>query len=136
MKLKTLAIPVLLALFLAGCSTPQMTDGQLEALSKDTFTISCTGGCEVAYTDPRDRPQMPTNGWDTANTAINAVSGVITSTAPWAAITLTGMDAISNAGGNDSSSVNNVDNSSQDTSSVDNSYRDNSVVNLPSPPEE
>lgn len=113
-----------LAALLAGCSTPPMSAEQITAMNPDTLRIDCEAGCSVAYTDPRDRPQMPTNGWDTANRAIDAAAGVITSTAPWAAVTLTGLKGIKDAGSTDNrvdssvrtdSSDNRVDNSTDST---------------------
>lgn len=132
--LLALALPSALAL--AGCST-QLTDNQVAAMNKETFRIQCEAGCNVAYTDPRDRPRLPTNGWDTANTAINAAAGVVTSTAPWAAIGLTAAKGISQAGGNDNSVQTSSDNSVQ-ASNTDNSVRLDTthtptVVNQPAP---
>jgi uncharacterized protein YcfL len=140
-KLKKLCVVTLMLTLLAGCST-NLTQNQIEAMSKDTLSISCDSSCQVDYTDPRDRMQMPTNGWDTANNAINAVSGVITSTSPWAAITLTGMEAVTNAGNNDesvvtntSTNIDNTDNTNNSIREIDNSIRniDNSSRTLPQP---
>lgn len=82
---------------LAGCSTT-LTDRQVEAMHTPTITLNCEAGCSASYTDPRDRPQMPTNGWDTANRAISTAGSVITSVAPWAAVGVIATDGIRNAG--------------------------------------
>lgn len=95
-------ILLLPALLLAGCST-QMSSEQIAAYNTPTLTLECDTGCSASYTDPRDRPSAPTNGYDVANNAINAVSGIATSVAPWAALTMTGLDAIKGAGSTDNS---------------------------------
>lgn len=82
---------------LSGCSTT-LTDKQVDSMSTPTITLSCESGCSASYTDPRDRPSMPTNGWDTANRAISTVGSVVTSVAPWAAVGVIASDGISNAG--------------------------------------
>ena len=113
---KLLLLPIIL---LAGCSTV-LTDRQIEAMNKPTLTLNCITGCSASYTDPRDRPKMPTNGWDVATSAINATAGVVSSTAPWAAIGITAAKGITNAGDRsdnrvDDNSDNRVDDNSDDS---------------------
>lgn len=86
----------------SGCSTT-LTQGQVEAMNKPTIAFNCTGPCDLAYTDPRDRGKLPTNGWDVGMAAIQATAGAVSSTAPWAAIGFTAVQGIKNAVGNDSS---------------------------------
>lgn len=120
---KWLAIAPLV--FLAGCSTT-MSDRQVEVLHTPTLTLDCATGCSASYTDPRDRPAMPTNGWDVGIRAIDAAARVVTSTAPWAAIGITAAQGIKNAVGDDNSDHSVRDDRVTDNSSrVDN--RDNSV---------
>lgn len=127
MKMKILLTSISVLLFLTGCSTTGLSDSQVESLSKPTLTLNCTQGCSASYTDPRDRPSLPTNGYDVMNTAIGATANVITSTAPWAAIGITAAKGISNAGGNDNS----VDNRSW-TETNDSTHKP-TVVEQPDP---
>lgn len=139
MRFLPVTVPVSICLLLLGCSTPPMSTEQLNAINKDTLEISCEAGCTVSYTDPRDRPRMPTNGWDTANTAIGAAASVLTTATPWIAAGAIGLEGIKQAGDNDNSRVDNsvVDNSRRDDSVVDNRTVDTThtptVVNQPDP---
>jgi len=113
------ALPLVL---LAGCST-NLTNEQVEHLSKPTLTMECESKCSVAYTDPRDRPRMPTNGWDATNTLINTVGNVAIATAPWLAVGVVATEGVRNAGSNTLGSNNNSSQSFADNSesSVDSS---------------
>ena len=123
-------IPITPLLMVAGCST-NLTDAQMEAMHTPTLTLNCETGCSASYTDPRDRPTLPTNGWDTANTAINATTGVLTSVAPWAALSITAVEGLSEAVGDNNSdnSVNASDNSDRSDNRTYDSTADPTVVN-------
>ena len=114
-------LPIASLLLVAGCST-NITDAQMEAMHTPTLTLNCETGCSASYTDPRDRPSLPTNGWDTANTAINAATGALTSVAPWAALSITAVEGLSEAVGDDNSN-NSVDRSDSSVDASDNSDR-------------
>jgi len=130
MKKLLLLLPIAI---LAGCSTV-LTDRQIEAMNTPTLTLNCTTGCSASYTDPRDRPKMPTNGWDVANTAISSTAGVITSTAPWAAIGITAAKGITNASDRSDNSDNSVDdNSNNSDNRTFDSTHEPTIVNQPEP---
>lgn len=83
----------LVALLLAACGTaPEVTQAMLAAhvaqQAQPTITLRCpSGGCEMSYTDPRDRRDFraPTNGWDAAI----AIGGNLTGIAQAAVVPLT-----------------------------------------------
>ena len=127
MKKLLLLLPITL---LAGCSTV-LTDRQIEAMYTPTITLNCDTGCSASYTDPRDRPKMPTNGWDVATSAINATAGVVSSTAPWAAIGITAAKGITNAGDSTNSRVD--DNSDNSDNRTFDSTHEPTVVTQPEP---
>ena len=123
-------ILALASVLLVGCGTTELTDAQVEAMSQPTVKLECESGCIATYTDPRDRMEMPTNGYDVANNAIGATANILTSVAPWAAIAVTATDGIAGAVGDVDSSDNSVDSSDNSVSdSSDNSTdsSDNSV---------
>lgn len=134
MKLFVSLMPLL---FIAGCST-KLPPEYYESLNKSTLDITCASECSVSYTDPRDRAVLPTNGWDTANTAIGAAANVIGTTAPWAAITLQGLEALDNVGAtntqtNSSTNIDyNEDNSTTDNSSSVESTAEPTIVPITS----
>lgn len=119
MKILVLLLGIVL---LVGCSTT-LTDAQVESMSKPTFEIDCPAGCSVAYTDPRDRMQLPTNGYDVANTALRSVTSIATTAVPWLTVGRIAAEGIKGAGDRNQTS----DSSSRDNSVVDNT--DNSVIN-------
>lgn len=98
------------AVAVVGCSSKgTLTADQKQSLISEynqqkTFEIECTTGCRVAYKDPRDQLQLPseTNGYDVLNTAIKTVGGIATSAMPYAAIGVVATEGIRNAGGNGS----------------------------------
>lgn len=79
---------------LSACSGNQLTPEQqlawLQQQSQSsTLRFKCpAGGCELEYSDPRDRPQLPksTNGYDVANTLIGTAGSVAAGAAPWLAV--------------------------------------------------
>ena len=97
-------IPILL---LAGCAT---TDEQMRmAIAaqqnvKPTLKVTCpAGGCEVEYTDPRERHaiKLPTNGWDFAGKVTDTVGGLVNAAIVPAAFAYTaakGFDALKGSG--------------------------------------
>jgi hypothetical protein len=93
---------------LVGCaSNNSMTPEQKQAIlmqhqETKTFEIECETGCKIAYKDPRDQVTLPreTNGYDVANTTIKSVTGIVTSTVPWAAVGAIAVQGINNAGNN------------------------------------
>ena len=71
------------ALALGGCAT---SDEQMRmAIAaqqnvKPTLKVTCpAGGCEVEYTDPRDKGniKLPTNGWDAFNNVVSTTGAVL-----------------------------------------------------------
>ena len=122
---KTYAALTLTALFLVGCGSTQLTDAQVQAMAQPTVTLDCETGCTATYTDPRDRINLPTNGYDVANTAIGATANVLTTVAPWATVGAVATKGIVNAVG-DNNSDNSVDSSDNSTDSSDNSVSDSS----------
>ena len=100
-------------------------------MNKPTLTLNCITGCSASYTDPRDRPKMPTNGWDVATSAINATAGVVSSTAPWAAIGITAVKGITNAGDRSDNRVD--DNSDNSDNRAFDSTHEPTIVNQPDP---
>ena len=112
---------------LTGCGT-QLTDAQVQAMAQPTVTLECETGCTATYTDPRDRINLPTNGYDVANTAIGATANVLTTVAPWATVGAVATKGIANAVG-DNNSDNSVDSSDNSVDSSDNSVdsSDNSI---------
>lgn len=97
----------LLALVLAGCATnTEQMRLALDAQAKlpPTLEMTCpNGGCKLTYTDPRDRQavKLPTNGWDTLNTAISAGASVLQGAvvpAAFAAVAVKGFDAHKGSG--------------------------------------
>lgn len=72
MKKFRLAISIVAALMIGACGTSdKVTEAMLAAhavqQAQPTLSLKCpAGGCEMSYTDPRDRQQFktPTNGWD------------------------------------------------------------------------
>ena len=98
-------IVISLALLLAGCANTMTGDQRAElqadrvaSASEPMLTLECSSGCQfdkLELRDPRavaDLPQIrtPTNGWDLANSLVNAA----TSVAPWVAVTEISTDAI------------------------------------------
>lgn len=91
---------------LSGCSSDnaltreqKMQIVDMQSRSK-TFEISCTGGCNISYKDPRDVATIPTetNGYDVASKAISTVGSVLTTVAPWAAVGAIAVQGIDKAG--------------------------------------
>jgi hypothetical protein len=74
---------------------------------------------------------MPTNGWDVATSAINATAGVVSSTAPWAAIGITAAKGITNAGDRSDNRVD--DNSDNSDNRTFDSTHEPTVVTQPEP---
>lgn len=74
-----------IATLLVGCATSDkvteaMLQAHMQAQAQPTLSIRCpSGGCEVTYTDPRDRQQFraPTNGWDAVTSVGNAAVGLV-----------------------------------------------------------
>lgn len=97
MKYLTLALLVMVSL-MAGCAGPQLSDAQWAAMHKPTMEIECESRCSVTYTDPRDRPAMPTNGYDVANNALSSLTTIATSVAPWLAVGHIAVEGIQEAG--------------------------------------
>lgn len=95
---------------LAGCATDPATVGllaqtQLEAAKVPTLVVDCPSGCNVRYTDPRDRGQvrLPTNGYDAAVAVSGQVTGLLAGAVPYAALGAVAAQGMKRAGGNDQS---------------------------------
>lgn len=102
-----LCLVLLLALLAGGCATSDEHMRMAIAAQqnvKPTLKVTCpAGGCEVEYTDPRERGQikLPTNGYDVLNTAINTGASVFQAAIVPAAFAITatrGFDALKGSG--------------------------------------
>jgi hypothetical protein len=94
-------------LFLAGCATdPATMKLAIDAhqSQRPTLRVTCpAGGCEVEYTDPRDKGQikLPTNGWDFANNVVSTTGSIVQGAVVPAAFAFTaarGFDALKGSG--------------------------------------
>ena len=98
-------ISVALLGLLAGCANTmtgdqraQLQSDRVASASKPMLTLECASGCQFEKLELRDPRavaslpaiQTPTNGWDLANTLVNAA----TSVAPWVAVTKISTDAV------------------------------------------
>lgn len=103
----TLCLVLMLVLLATGCAT---TDEQMRmAIAaqqnvKPTLKVTCpAGGCEVEYTDARDRGniKLPTNGWDFATRVVDVGGGIVQGAivpAAFAVTAIKGMEAMKGHG--------------------------------------
>lgn len=127
---------IAMALFISGCASgisQQESDLLVAQMTQPTFKIECPDtGCNFSnfeYHDPSKQVDMPTNGYDVANTAVGSLSSVLLGIAPYIAIS----SAFShmNDGTNISGSYNSDDRNMSDNSSLVNDSRnmsDNSIT--------
>lgn len=112
--MKKLFTLILTLTLMSGCSSNSSLSSEQKAQlitdynNKSTLKISCPSGCDVEYRDPRDKLNLPkeTNGYDVANTTIRAVSSIVTTVAPWAAVGVIATEGIRNSGNEYNSSHN------------------------------